>query len=117
MRLTRASSPAAKGQTLERIVVNGPDPAGSSYWDGLALRTDLELSANYGNSPSVRVGMKGDPTVTWYGDPGPLGGLPAPSYGALNAFPELNAEQALPATSSPSVTQQTLRGLLGGLDQ
>ena len=108
-RLTKTS----KGQVVERVTLNGPDPVQSEWWNGLAYRTDLELSADFGRSPSVRVGMKGSPPTTWYGDPGPLGGLPAASYGAVNAFPELDAIQALPATSSPSVTSQTLKGLLG----
>jgi hypothetical protein len=102
----------SKGQSIRRLVVNGPDPVMSEYWDGLANRTALELSSE-GAPLSVRWGMKGSPEKTWYGDPGPLGGLPAPSYGAVNALPTLNAGQALPATSSPAVTGQTLKGILG----
>lgn len=102
----------AKGQRAEAIVVNGPDPAGVAFWNGLATRTVLELSSE-GAPASVRVGMKGSPMTTFYGDPGPLGGLPSPSYGARRSFAALNAEQALPNTSSPSVTSQTIKSILG----
>lgn len=109
----------AKGQVARAILVNGPDPRQSDWWDGLADRTALELSAA-GAPLSVRYGITGSPVRTWYGDSIKVGSmqviLPAPSYGAINAFPALNADQALPATSSPSVTPQTLKGLLGELD-
>lgn len=109
----------AKGQTVESIVVNGADPRQSAWWDGLAERTALELSAA-GAPLSIRYGITGSPVRTWYGDSVKIGSmqviLPAPSYGAINAFPALNADQALPATGSPSVTSQTLKGLLGELD-
>jgi hypothetical protein len=106
-----AKRAALKGQVPVLIVENGPDPFMSEYWTGLAERTSLELSAA-GAPTSIRVGMKGDPTTTWYGDRGPLGGLPAPSYGALNALPSLNAEQALPNTSSPGAGSTGLKGLV-----
>jgi len=102
---------ADKGQSLRVIVENGPDPRATAYWDGLANRTDLELSSQ-GAPLSVRVGMKGDPSVTYYGDPGPLGGLPSASHGALNAFAALNANQALPATSAPVATPSSLKELV-----
>lgn len=107
-----ARAVGGKGQITEKIVVNAPDPRQSLWWDGLAARTELELSSE-GAPSSVRYGMKGSPAVTWYGDPGPLGGLPAPSYGAINALPELNADQALPNTSSPAVTAATIKNILG----
>ncbi len=56
--------------------------------------------------------MKGDPTVTWYGDPGPLGGLPSPSHAAPNSFPKLNAIQALPGNGQPATSQSDLRALV-----
>lgn len=103
---------ASKGQVAERVVVNGPDPRQTAYWDGLADRTYLELSSE-GAPESVRVGMKGSDTTTWYGDAGPLGGLPAPNYGARNSFPALNADQALPGSSSAQITPQTIKSILG----
>lgn len=101
-----------KGQLVRPILDNGPDPRQSGYWDGLATRTALELSP-FGAPLSIRVGMKGDPTVSYYGDPGPLGGIPAPSHGAKNSFPSLNADQALPGSTSPPITATTLQQLLG----
>ena len=88
---------------------------------GTALPTARLSSCSAAGAPlSVRYGITGSPVRTWYGDAIKLGSLevilPAPSYGAINAFPALNADQALPATSSPSVTSQTLKGLLGELD-
>lgn len=106
-----AGGMAAKGQVLRVIVENGPDPRAVAYWDGLAARTDLELSS-FGAPEMVRVGMKGEPMTTYYGDPGALGGLPSPSHGAINAFPALNANQALPATSPPIATPSSLRDLV-----
>ena len=101
----------AKGQSLQIIVENGPDPRGQAYWNGLAQRTALELSAE-GAPKSVRLGMKGEPMTTYYGDPGALGGLPSPSHGARNAFASLNANQALPATSPPIAMPSTLKELV-----
>jgi hypothetical protein len=112
---TRGSTPAGKGQVARVIIENGPDPRQSEWWDGLADRTAGELSSQAAPE-SVRWGMKGSPEVTWYGDPGPLGGVPSPSYGAPNAFPALNAPQALPNTSSPAVTPQTIKSILGEFD-
>ena len=103
---------SAKGQIAEIIVENGPDPAQTGWWDGLASRTVLELSSK-GAPESVRVGMKGEPMTTYYGDPGPAGGFPAPSYGAGNAFAKLNADQALPSTSGPAANPSSLQALLG----
>lgn len=109
----------AKGQVTRVIIENGPDPAQSRWWDALADRTAAELSGS-GAPLSIRYGLTGSPVRTWYGDSVKVGAmeliLPAPSYGAINAFPQLNANQALPATSSPSVTAQTLKGILGELD-
>jgi hypothetical protein len=110
--VAKRPSKVDKGQVAVRVVENLPDQYQSAWWDGLAMRTVLELSSE-GAPESVRFGMKGSPPVTYYGDPGPAGGVPAPSYGAGNAFAKLNADQALPNTSSPSVTSQTLKGLLG----
>lgn len=107
-----APSMSAKGQLVESIVVNGPDPAQSEWWNGLwgaVMGTLNSLGAPW----TVRFGMKGSPPTTYYGDPGPLGGLPAPNYGAGNALALLNADQALPATSSPGPTSQTLKSILG----
>ena len=101
----------SKGQVTRSIVVNDPDPRQRAYWDGLAERTALELSPA-GAPLSVRAGMKGDPTVTGYGDPGPLGGLPSPSHGALNDFPGLNADQALPGNGQPLASQSGLKALV-----
>jgi hypothetical protein len=106
-----AKNLGAKGQELRRILVNDPDPRQSAYWDGLAERTALEMSGK-GAPLSVRAGMKGDPTVTWYGDPGPLGGLPSPSHGAPNNFPSLNADQALPGEGAPQTGNVGLRALV-----
>ena len=100
-----------KGQNAQLVIENGVGPLETERWDWLAERTSLELSS-LGAPTSVRVGMKGDPTTTWYGDPGPLGGLPSPSYGALNALASLNAEQALPNTSSPAAGSTGLKGLV-----
>lgn len=100
-----------KGQVRQSIVLNDPDPRQSAYWDGLAERTALEMSGK-GAPLSIRAGMKGDPTVTWYGDPGPLGGLPAPSHGAPNNFPSLNADQALPGEGAPVGKNAGLRALV-----
>ncbi|MGP8065361.1 MAG: hypothetical protein ACLP81_03155 [Acidimicrobiales bacterium] len=99
----------AKGQARVSIVLDGPDPVGSAAWDRLAQRTALELSSA-GEPAAVRVGMHGDPTVTYYGDPGPLQLFPA-SYAARRAFarPE---PQALPATSSPVAGSTDLRSLV-----
>src|SRR5665213_941553 len=100
-----------KNQTKQCIVTNGPDPVGSANWDGLAERTALELSP-FGAPLSIRVGMKGGPPVTWYGDLGPIQRFPA-SYAARRSFPALSApSQALPAPSSPTSGNQQLRDLL-----
>lgn len=97
-----------KGQIKRTLVVNGPDPTGSANWDTLAERTALELSSA-GAPESVRVGMKGNPEKTFYGDPGPLQRFPL-SYGAKNSFAALSApSQALPATSSPVTGSTDLR--------
>lgn len=101
----------SKGQTARVVIENGPDPRGSAYWDGLAARTELELSP-LGAPAMVRVGMKGEPMTTYYGDPGPIGGLPAPSHGARNSFASLNANQALPATSPPVSLPSNLKELV-----
>jgi hypothetical protein len=98
-----------KGQLRRTIVQNGPDPAGSAEWDALAGRTELELSGS-GAPLSVRAGMKGDPTVTFYGDPGPLQNFPA-AYRARRAFARPDP-QALPATSSPVTGSTELRAVL-----
>jgi hypothetical protein len=98
-----------KGQRRRTILVDGPDPSGSAAWDALADRTELELSGA-GAPLSVRVGMKGDPSVTFYGDPGPLQGFPA-AYAARRAFARPDP-QALPATSSPVAGSDNLRGLV-----
>lgn len=100
-----------KGQVTVPVIENEADPRQSRYWDGLAERTALELSGA-GAPLSIRAGMKGDPTVSWYGDPGPLGGLPSPSHGALNSLPTLNADQALPGNGQPLTTQSGLKALV-----
>jgi hypothetical protein len=100
-----------KGQVVARVLENAPDPRQSVWWDGLAEKTAEELSG-LGAPLSIRAGMKGDPTVTWYGDPGPLGGIPSPSHGALNNFPELNADQALPGNGQPLAAQSGLQALV-----
>lgn len=92
------------------IVVNGPDPVQTAWWNGLADRTALELSG-LGAPLSRRLGMKGSPGRTWYGDLGPLQ-VPAPSYGARNTFAAENAGQALPATSSPSTGSLDIRSIV-----
>lgn len=86
------------GKVKATIVLDGPDPFGSRWWDGLAERTYLELSP-FGAPASVRVGMKGSPEKTFYG----WGGAQptAIAYAARNAFPAENAGQALPAASGP----------------
>jgi hypothetical protein len=86
------------GQERRTIVVDGPDPMASRWWDGLAERTMLELSGR-GAPASIRVGMKGSPERTFYG----WGNAQATAiaYAARNAFPAENAGQALPAASAP----------------
>lgn len=101
----------SKGQVAKVVIENGPDPRGVAYWNGLAARTSAELSP-FGAPLMVRVGMKGEPMTTYYGDPGPVGGLPSASHGAVNSFAALNANQALPATSPPVALPSSLKELV-----
>lgn len=97
-----------KAQRRRTIVVNGPDPTGSANWDALAAQTAAELSSD-GAPLSRRVGMKGDPGKTAYGDLGALQQFPA-AYG--NPFPpplESAQSQGLPAPSSASSGSTSLR--------
>jgi hypothetical protein len=100
-----------KGQVRATFVLDGPDPTGEAVWDALAQRTALELSP-LGAPLCVRAGMKGEPTRTYYGDPGPIQRFPA-SYAARRAFARPNP-QALPATGSPVAGSTDLRSLLAG---
>jgi hypothetical protein len=104
-----------KGQYRVAVVVNGPDPAGCAAWDSLANRTALELSP-FGAPLCVRAGMKGEPGLTWYGDAGPLGGLPALNYGARRAAYPMDRSQALPSTNLPAGAGGSgVRDMLAGM--